>query len=99
MSTEETAERIDEGRLERFNLVLALGEIAWMDQLAAEIRAASGAKISRSEIVRAALDGLRELHRMAPLCPHLALHTARSGSDLTVLAVLSARMAAIPDAR
>jgi hypothetical protein len=93
------AEPVNAERLERFNLVLSLGDIAWLDQLAAEIRAESGAKVSRSEMVRAALAGLRELHRLAPLCPTLALHTVRSGSDLTVLAVLSARVAAIPDGR
>ena len=90
-----------EERLERFNLVLGLEQSEWLDALAAEIKAQNGAEISRSDIVRAAVSGLRELHRLAPSFPDrlVSLHTARSGSDLTGLAVLSARMAAIPDRR
>ena len=55
-----------EERLERFNVVLALEESEWLNQLAAEIHAETQVKISRSEIIRAALAGLRELHKLAP---------------------------------
>ena len=87
-------------RLERFNVVLSLQESEWLNQLSAEIQAQTGAQVSRSEIIRAALAGLRELHRRAPLCTRLVpLHTCTKGSDLTALAVLSARLATDPRLR
>jgi hypothetical protein len=89
-----TKRNIDE-RLERFNLVLSLDNIAFLDQLAAEMRAGTGAKVSRSEIIRAALATLRELHRTAPDCParFLPLAQCRSGSDLAMLGVIAVRWA------
>ena len=44
----------------------------WLDQLAAEILARSGATISRSEIARAAIATFRELHRLVPSCRRAA---------------------------
>jgi hypothetical protein len=82
-------------RLYRYNLLLADAESAWLDQLADEIRQANGAKVSRSEIVRAAIAGLRELYRLAPERPSkfVALTHARTGSDLALMTILAARLA------
>jgi len=82
-------------RLYRYNVLFTDSESAWLDELAGEIEATTGVKVSRSEIVRAALAGLRELHRLVPerasrLAP---LTNARAGSDLTLLAILAARLA------
>jgi hypothetical protein len=41
-------------RLERFNVVLSLEDTAWLDRLAGEIQTGTSAKVSRSEIIRAA---------------------------------------------
>ncbi len=81
--------------LYRYNLLLADSDSAWLDQLAEEIHAATGAKVSRSEVVRAALAGMRELARLAPGCPSRfpALTHCRSGENLAMLAVLAARWA------
>jgi hypothetical protein len=85
-----------EERLERVNLMLTRDESDRLDQLAAEILAQTGAKVSRPEIVRAALSVLRELDRLAPACPtrFVPLHTCRSDADLAMLSVLTARWAA-----
>jgi hypothetical protein len=82
-------------RLERFNVVLSLEDRAWLDELAGEMLAGTGAKVSRSEIIRAAIATLRELHRAAPDCParFLSLARCRSGSDLEVMGVLAVRWA------
>lgn len=84
--------------LERFNVVLSLEDNAWIDQLAGEILANTAAKVSRSEIIRAALATLRELHRAAPACSKrfVPLSTCKSGSDLTVMGVLAVRWATGP---
>ena len=82
-------------RRERFNVVLSLEDSAWLDELAEELLAGAGAKVSRSEIIRAALATLRELHRTAPDCParFLPLAQCRRGSDLAVMGVLAVRWA------
>lgn len=79
----------------RYNLVMGDSDSAWLDQFAEEIHAATGAKVSRSEIVRAAIAGMRELARLAPGCPSRfpALTHCRSGEDLAMLTVLAARCA------
>jgi hypothetical protein len=84
-------------RLERVNIMLARQESEWLDELAAEIHTSSGAKVSRSEIVRAAIAGLRELHRLAPaslsrLVPLLPLSSC-TGAGLGQMAVLAMRLA------
>jgi hypothetical protein len=83
-------------RLERFNLVLSLEDIVWLDQLVAEISAESRAKVSRSEIVRAAVATLREVHRLAPSAPErlLPLAQCKSGRELAALGVLAVRWVA-----
>jgi hypothetical protein len=53
-------------RLERFNVVLSLEDVAWIDQLGMEIQTTKTGKVSRSEVIRAAIAMLRELHRLAP---------------------------------
>jgi hypothetical protein len=87
--------RNDDNRLERFNLLLIREESEWLDQLAAEILAATGAKVSRSEIVRAAIATLRELHRAAPAGPArlMPLGRCESGAALAQVGVLAVRWA------
>jgi len=86
-----------EQRLERVNLMLARDESEWLDQLVAEILQQTGAKVSRSEIVRAAIATLAELHRLAPWCPEwiTPLALCKTGSQLAVLGVLAVRCATI----
>jgi len=84
-------------RLERVNIMLERQESEWIDKLAAEIHTSTGAKVSRSEIVRAAIAGLRELHRLAParpsrLVPLLPLASC-TGPALGQMAVLAMRLA------
>jgi hypothetical protein len=88
--------QVPSGRLYRVNLMLGDDDSAWLDQLASEIEAATGAQVSRSEIVRAAIAGLRELHHLTaagdvPGFPSLT--TCQSGRDLAMLGVLAARCA------
>lgn len=82
-------------RLERVNLMLEREESEWLDKLAQSIKDQTGAKVSRSEIVRAAIAGLRELHRLAPESQSrlFPLDRCRSGSDLAMLAVIASRAA------
>ena len=84
-----------EEQLERFNLVLSLEESEWLNQLAAEIQTETGVKVSRSEIIRVALSGLRELDKLAPSCPgrFVPLHTCQTGAELGLWAVLAVRWA------
>lgn len=80
-------------RMERVNLMLSAEDNAWLSQCA-EIHAQAGARVSRSEIVRAAIAGLKELHRLAPQSPLFArLIPSRSGSALSVATVVAARIA------
>ena len=83
-------------RLERFQVVLSLDDIAWLDALAAEMLAGTGAKVSRSEIIRAAIATLGELHQWAHLCPArlLPLAQCKSGADLVMAGVIAIRRAA-----
>jgi len=70
----------------------------WLDEMANEIRVASGSKVSRSEIVRAALATLREIHKLAQTWGRLApLTVCKSGSDLEMVGVVCARLAATVD--
>jgi hypothetical protein len=87
----------DENALERVNLVLTWRDSAWLDTLANEIRVNTGAKISRSEIVRAALFTMAELHRLAPKAPTrlMPLHSCKSRGELTLAGVLTVRRAAL----
>jgi hypothetical protein len=78
-------------QLERVNFMLSGEESEWLNQLAAEIRQQTGASVSRSEIVRAAIAALRELHRFCPQSQFGALTAAKKGTDLRVLATLAIR--------
>jgi len=82
----------------RVNLVLGRNESEWLDQLAAEILASSGAKVSRSEIASAAIATFRELHRLVPSCRCPAglipLGRCKSGTELVVAGLLAIRLAA-----
>lgn len=88
----------DEDALERVNLVLKRRDSAWLDTLANEIRVSTGVKISRSEIVRAALSTMAELHRRAPMAPArlMPLHSCKSGDELALAGVLAVRLAGLP---
>ena len=81
-------------RLYRSNIMLGDEDSRWLDQLAAEIHTATGAKVSRSEIVRASIAGLRELHRLAPECPSRFVPLATcNGTLLAQMIVLAVRWA------
>jgi len=86
-------------RLERVNVMLAREDSEWLDQLAEEIHAETGANVSRSEIVRAGIAGIRELHRLAPECQSrfVPLASSRSGVDLVIWMVLAIRWACRSD--
>jgi hypothetical protein len=81
-------------RLERVNIMLERSESEWLDMLVDNVRA-NGGCVSRSEIVRAAIAGFRELAKLAPECPakFMALERCRCGGDLIVMSVLAARYA------
>ncbi len=84
--------------LERVNLMLTRGDSAWLDTLANEIRVNTGAKVSRSEIVRAALSTMAELHRLAPIFPArlMPLHSCKSRDELALIGILAVRSAVLP---
>ena len=84
--------------LERVNLMLTRDDSTWLDMLANEIRTNMGAKISRSEIVRAALTTMGELHRLAPMFPDrlMPLHSCKSRGELALMGILAVRRAAQP---
>jgi hypothetical protein len=82
-------------RLERVNVMLSRQDSSFLDQLPEEIHTQTGARVSRSEIVRAALAGLKELHRLAPETPSrfVPLAQVRSGADLVIWMILAIRWA------
>ena len=83
--------------LERVNLMLTRDDSAWLDMLADEIRVNTGAKVSRSEIVRAALSTMAELHRLGPLAParFRPLNSCTSRDDLALVGILAVRHATL----
>jgi len=83
--------------LARVNLVLSRANSDFLDQLRREIDKRTGAKVSRSEIVRASIGGMRELHRLAPLCParFSPLAAWKNETDLAVQMLLAIRAAMI----
>jgi hypothetical protein len=82
-------------RLNRYNLLLADAESAWLDKLCEEIHTQTGAKVSRSEIVRAAIAGIRELHRLSPECPSRfgAAHSLQERCGLAIALILAIQWA------
>ena len=84
--------------MERVNLMLAREDSEFLDQLTEEIQSTTGAKVSRSEIVRAGIAGMREIHKLAPKSlQYMELGRCRSGADLTATAVLAIRMGMATD--
>lgn len=81
--------------MERVNIMLAPDESEWLDALVREIQAQNGGKVSRSEIVRAALAGMRELHSSSLKRPSklVPFHLCRSGSDLMIIMMVAIRIA------
>jgi hypothetical protein len=81
--------------LERVNIMLQRTDSEWLDSLVTEMQAETGSRISRSEIVRAAISGIRELDRLAKEGPSrvVPLTKCRSGEDLAIMTVLAARLA------
>jgi hypothetical protein len=73
--------------LARVNLVLSRANSDFLCQLGREIDKRTGAKVSRSEMVRASIAGLAALHRIAPLT------TCKSEADLAVQLVIAIRSA------
>jgi hypothetical protein len=73
--------------LARVNLVLSRANSDFLGQLAREIDKRTGAKVSRSEIVRASIAGLAALHQIAPLT------TCKSEAELAVQLVIAVRWA------
>lgn len=83
--------------LERVNLMLTGADSAWLDQLADDIRTNTGAKISRSEIVRAALETMREIQSVAPtegVPSLLCLSSSKSATELAQRGIATVRVAA-----
>jgi hypothetical protein len=78
-------------RLERVNLMLSQEENAWLNQLSDEIKQQTGANVSRSEIVRAGLAAIRDLHSIGAASRLGALTAAKNGSELRVVAVMAVR--------
>ena len=81
--------------LQRVNLMLKRDHSEWLDGLAHEIRANTGAKVSRSEIVRAALSTMSEIHRLAPKAARqlIPLGTCKTETELALAGVLAMRLA------
>ncbi len=71
-------------RLERVHLMLSPELSKGLDELAVEIRGRTGASVSRSEITRAALSTLRELHRLGAVGCFGSLADCKSSSELTI---------------
>ena len=83
--------------MRRVNLILSREDSVFLDKLARDIDDRVGARVSRSEIVRASIAGMRELHRLAPLCParFSPLAACKNETALAVMMILAIR-AAIP---
>ncbi len=78
-------------RLIRVNLMVSSQDSNWLDEFAHGVRRVTGGRVSRSQIVRAALAGLRELDRIAASGGALPLKEARNGAELVALTILTIR--------
>jgi hypothetical protein len=78
---------VDTKGLRRVNLILSREDSVFLDKLAREIDDRVGARVSRSEIVRASVAGMRELHRLSPVA------ACKSETDLAVQMLLAIRAA------
>jgi hypothetical protein len=82
---------VSKERMERVQLMLSPELSAWLDQLSSEIREHTGASVSRSEITRAALTTLRELHRLGEAACVGKLAGCKSCAELTIAGVATVR--------
>jgi len=84
--------------LKRVNLMLSRGDSEWLNAVATEIQQNTGATISRSEIVRAALATMAELHGLATRFPgqFMPLRCCKTGEELAVSGILAVRRAVMP---
>jgi hypothetical protein len=80
----------EDKRLERVNVMLSPADRTWLDQICEEIRVGGGT-VSRSEVTRAALAMLRELHTLMPEM----LRQCGSGVDLEVVGIAAVRLASL----
>ena len=83
-------------QLRRVNLVMSEDDLAWIDQLAGEIRENTRGSLSRSEIVEAGLRTLREIHRLDTAAP-LPLKVCSCGPLLHFAGILVVRAAVGPN--
>jgi hypothetical protein len=81
-------------RLERVQLVISMDQSEWLNELASEIKQRTGAHVTRSEITRAAISALREMHRLGIAGCFDSLADCTSCSELTVAGVVTVRQAA-----
>lgn len=80
-----------ERKLIRVNLMLSREDSDWLDEFAEEVRHKTGARLSRSEIVRAALAALRELNALGRRGEALPIEQVRDGVELAGMSVLTLR--------
>src|SRR6266700_1946180 len=80
-------------QLRRVNLMVNEVDLAWMEELATEVRDNTGGSLSRSEIVEAGIDMMREMHRIPSATP-LPLAQCSPGALLRFAGVLVVHAAA-----
>jgi hypothetical protein len=83
-------------RLERVQLVISREQSDWLNELSGEIKQRTGAHVTRSEITRAAISTLREMHRLGIAGYFDSLADCTSCSELTVAGLVTVRQAAQP---
>lgn len=81
----------ENSKLIRVNLMLSREDSDWLDQFAAEVRHKSGARLSRSEIVRAAVATLRELQALGRRGEAPPIEQVRNGVQLAGMSMLTLR--------
>lgn len=81
----------ENSKLIRVNLMLSREDSDWLDEFAEEVRHKTGARLSRSEIVRAALAALRELNALGRCGEALPIEQVRDGVELAGMSVLTLR--------
>jgi hypothetical protein len=84
-----------DSQLVRVNLMLSAQDSAWLNEFSEEVRHLTDGRISRSEIVRAALAALREVRTFASREGVLPLEQASNGAQLIAMTVLAVRNLAI----
>jgi hypothetical protein len=79
-------------RFERVNIMLAPADRQFLQELSQQILEQSGAQVSGSELLRAGLAVLKELHRFDSLA------RCASGAAITAMGVMTVRAAKLPRA-